>query len=118
MERELIFGTIRHYPSLLKRVETRLAKPLRNKDQDLMMLLLVGAYQLKYTNMPQHAIINETVQGAIELRKPWAKGLSPRQPSRRDRPGRPRTFPRSSLSQVTMRVYFTILLATPDACPL
>lgn len=75
LERELIFGVIRHYTSLRKSTLAHLQKPLRKKDHDVFILLLVGAYQLQYSSIPPHAVINETVQAVVALHKPWAKGL-------------------------------------------
>jgi 16S rRNA (cytosine967-C5)-methyltransferase len=73
--RALLYGTLRHYFSLRNQLDRFLAKPLRNKDQDLYCLLLVGAYQLRHSNKPVHAVTNETVKAANLLRKSWAKGL-------------------------------------------
>jgi 16S rRNA (cytosine967-C5)-methyltransferase len=72
---ELVFGTLRYYFSLNEAVEKRLSKALRSKDLDLRLLMLVGAYQLRYTRIPDHAAINETVNACRPLRKPWARSL-------------------------------------------
>jgi len=72
---ELVFGTLRYYYSLNQAVEKRLSKALRSKDLDLRLLMLVGAYQLKHTRIPDHAAINETVNACRPLRKPWARSL-------------------------------------------
>ena len=71
----LVYGTIRHLFSLQAVVSQYLDKDFRNKDQDLFCLLLVGAYQLFWSDKPRHAIINETVAAAQTLGKPWSKGL-------------------------------------------
>ena len=59
--RELVSGTLRHYYSLSARVENHMRKPLRQKDADVRLLLLVGAYQLLHTRIPSHAAVAETV---------------------------------------------------------
>lgn len=74
-ERALIYGTLRHYFSLQSAVDAQLHQPLRNKDHDLYALMLVGAYQLFYTDTAKHAAVNETVEAVMALRKPWAKRL-------------------------------------------
>jgi 16S rRNA (cytosine967-C5)-methyltransferase len=74
--RALLYGTVRHYHSLQALVTGYLDKALRDKDLDIHCLLLVGAYQLKHSNKPVHAVINETVGAVNRLRKPWAKGLT------------------------------------------
>ena len=75
LHRELLYGTTRHYLSLQQAVTELLKKPLRDKDRDLFQLLIVGAYQLKYTGIASYAIINESVNACIVLGKPWARGL-------------------------------------------
>lgn len=71
----LVYGTVRHLIFLQTVVAPYLHKDFRSKDQDLYCLLLVGAYQLLWSDKPEHAVINETVSAANRLRKPWAKGL-------------------------------------------
>ena len=75
LSRALTYGALRHYFGLAELVDNHLKKPLKSKDLDIYALLLVGAYQLKLLNTPDHAVINETVSAASKLRKPWAKGL-------------------------------------------
>ena len=75
LERNLVYGVARHYFSLKAWVSQFLSKPLRDKDQDVFHLLLVGAYQLQYLDIPIHAAVNETVSAASGLRKPWARAL-------------------------------------------
>ncbi len=75
LARELLYGSVRHFYTLDASVRANLDKPLRNKDRDIWCLLLVGAYQRLYTDIPDHAVINETVEASQVLRKPWAKGL-------------------------------------------
>ena len=72
---ELIYGSLRRYYSLTETVDAYLDRPLRGKDQIVYALLLVGAYQLLYTRIPDHAAINETVGATRDLNKPWARGL-------------------------------------------
>ena len=75
LQRELVYGSLRHYYSLEALVTARLSRALRSKDLDLRCLMLVGAYQLQYMRIPDHAVINETVNACRALRKPWARGL-------------------------------------------
>jgi 16S rRNA (cytosine967-C5)-methyltransferase len=72
---ELMYGTVRHFLSLRRQISQYLAKPLRKKDHDLEMLLLVGAYQLEFSRRPAHAAVNNTVNACKPLGKPWARGL-------------------------------------------
>lgn len=75
LSQELVYGTLRHYYSLKQWVDTQLKAPLRKKDQDLYILMLVGAHQLANTRIKDHAAISETVNACKLLQKPWAKGL-------------------------------------------
>lgn len=72
---ELLYGTLRHYLSLSEQLNAQLKKRLKAKDLDLFSLMLVGAYQLKYTAVAEYAAINECVSACKSLGKPWAKGL-------------------------------------------
>lgn len=72
---ELVYGALRHYFSLSDAIDGMLDRPLRSKDRDLRCLMLVGAYQLQYTRIPDHAAINETVAACRQLHKPWARAL-------------------------------------------
>ncbi len=73
--RELVFGVLRHYISLHDMVSNCLAKPLAERDNDVRCLLLVGAYQLADSHTATYAAVNETVEAARHLGKPWASGL-------------------------------------------
>ncbi len=73
--RDLMFGSVRYFFSLQQQISEYLAKPLRNKDHDLEMLLLVGAYQLQFSRRPAHAVVNNAVNACGPLGKPWARGL-------------------------------------------
>ncbi len=75
LQRELLYGTTRHYLSLSQSVNEQLKRPLKPKDLDLHHLLIVGAYQLKYTDLASYAAINECVSACQALGKTWAKGL-------------------------------------------
>jgi 16S rRNA (cytosine967-C5)-methyltransferase len=72
---QLCYGTLRIYPKLLAIGEQLLQRPLKNKDQDIHMLLLLGGYQLMETRIPDHAAVDATVKACVALKKPWAKNL-------------------------------------------
>ena len=69
----LCYGVIRQYYRLDFILGQQLPKPLRNKDTDIKMLLLMGLYQLKYMRVKPHAAVSETVSAA--KKKSWAKSL-------------------------------------------
>ena len=72
---ELCFGTCRWYFSLEFLLNRLVDKPLKAKDQDIKSLILVGLYQLKELEIPDHATVHETVAATLTLNKPWAKPL-------------------------------------------
>jgi 16S rRNA (cytosine967-C5)-methyltransferase len=73
--RQLCYGVLRQYPRLAAMVKPLLKKPLKTKDQDIFMLMLLGIYQLSDTRIPDHAAINATVNACVGIKKKWAKGL-------------------------------------------
>ena len=75
LSRELVFGLCRWYYALSVLLATRLQKPLRERDRDIEIILLLGLYQLLVINTEDHAAVNETVKLALAQKKPWARGL-------------------------------------------
>lgn len=72
---QLSYGVLRLYPTLQALADPLLQKKLKNKDQDIYALLLIGIYQLRELRIPPHAALSETVDAASRLGKNWAKGL-------------------------------------------
>ena len=73
--RALCFGVLRWYSLLQALLAPHLKKPLRPRDRDLEILLLMGLYQLGWMQIPSHAALSETVSVCAALNKTWAKGL-------------------------------------------
>jgi len=73
--KDLCYGVLRWLPRLEGVLDLLLERPLRKRDRDLRMLLLVGLYQLLYMHVPSYAAVAETVAAANAIGKPWAKGL-------------------------------------------
>lgn len=72
---QLCYASLRQAPRLNALLETLLEKPLRDRDQDIQALLMLGLYQLSDSRIPDHAAVSATVEATRELGKPWAKGL-------------------------------------------
>ena len=72
---ELVYGVLRWYWNLLPQLKQLLHRPLRQRDRDIEMLLLIGLYQLRYLSTPTHAAVAATVSACDGLNKAWAKGL-------------------------------------------
>lgn len=74
--KQICFGSLRYYFQLDFIAKQLLQKPLKKKDSDVYHLLLIGLYQLLHMRTAEHAAVKETVNVVIDLKKPWAKGLS------------------------------------------
>ena len=72
---QLCYGSLRLAPRLKALLERLLEKPLRERDQDIQALLMLGLYQLCDSRIPDHAAVSATVEATRELGKPWARGL-------------------------------------------
>ncbi|MCZ6712272.1 MAG: 16S rRNA (cytosine(967)-C(5))-methyltransferase RsmB [Gammaproteobacteria bacterium] len=75
LTRDLFYGAMRHYFTLTRAVNAELTKPLRDKDEIIGFLLIVGAYQLRHTRIPDHAAIHATVDACKALKKTSVSGL-------------------------------------------
>ena len=73
--KDLCYGSCRWFYRLEAILKQLLAKPLKTKDSDIHALLIIGLYQLAFTQMPDHAVLNETVKATKPLKKDWAKNL-------------------------------------------
>lgn len=72
---EMAYGTMRWYHQLDAITAQLLDKPLKPKDDDLRLSLLLGLYQLRFMRVAAHAAVDETVDAVSALGKPWAKGM-------------------------------------------
>lgn len=73
--KEICFGTLRYWIHLQAILKTLLERPLKSEDKDIECLLCVGLYQLIFMNVPNYALVNETVTATRVLEKSWASGL-------------------------------------------
>jgi len=72
---ELCYGVLRYLPELEHDVRQLMDKPLTGKQRIFHFLILVGIYQFKYTRIPDHATVGETVAAAQTLKNKHLKGL-------------------------------------------
>ncbi len=75
LSKQMLFGCLRYYHRLKTIADNLLEKPLKQKDNDLFLVILLGLYQLEYLSTPDHAAISESVDLTKNLRKKWASGL-------------------------------------------
>ncbi len=73
--RELAWGVCRWYYELRRLLEPRLRKPLRGRDRDVEIILLLGLYQLLIMDVKPHAAVHESVELTRARGKSWAAGL-------------------------------------------
>ncbi len=71
----LCYGVARDYGMLDALLNKLMPKPLKTKDADIQLLLLVGLYQLRSMQVAQHAAVNETVAAVKHFKKTWAVGV-------------------------------------------
>ncbi len=72
---ELCYGTLRWYLCLQAITQQLIERPLKRRDREIELLLMVGLYQQLYMRLPAHAAVAATVEGARLLGRPWAVGL-------------------------------------------
>lgn len=72
---ELVQGVLRWRWKLEYLLALLMKKPLRNKEQELKLLLLLALYELMELSTPEYAVVNETVQLSRDLGKSWASGM-------------------------------------------
>ena len=62
LAQRLAFGTVQRARTLDHAIEQLGKRPVRKLDPPVRAALRLGAYQLGYTDVPQHAAVNETVE--------------------------------------------------------
>ncbi|OUR63536.1 16S rRNA (cytosine(967)-C(5))-methyltransferase [Colwellia sp. 39_35_sub15_T18] len=72
---EICYGVLRYLPELEHDVRGLMQKPLTGKQRVFHFLLLVGAYQIKYMRIPDHAAVSETVAATGALKNRHMKAL-------------------------------------------
>ena len=71
---EIVYGTLRYYPSLQKTLNAFLNKSIPDKNKPLEITLCTAIYQLYQLKQPHYAVINESV-GLVAIDFEWAKGF-------------------------------------------
>ncbi len=75
LARELASGVLRHLPRLRFWAGRLLQKPLKAKDGDMEIAILLGLYQLAFLRVPAYAAVHATSGLARKRKKNWATGL-------------------------------------------
>ena len=72
---ECVYGVLRHWYSLRRRLNALLGRPLKARDAEVEALLLSGLYQLFEMQVPPHAVVDSSAHACRELDRTWATGL-------------------------------------------
>ncbi len=72
---EIVYGTLRYYPSLQQTLAPFLQKKINRKNKPLEILLCSAIYQLYHLKLPDYAVINESVAVVKPIDFEWAKGF-------------------------------------------
>jgi len=73
--KNILFGCLRYFHQLKTITESLMDKPLKAKDLDVLLSVIIGLYQLNYLSTPDHAAISESVELVKKRKKNWATGL-------------------------------------------
>lgn len=73
--KEICFGSCRWYYRLEILLEQLSDKPIKKSEYRVRAIIIVGLYQLMSMRTPSHAVVNEAVDSARRLNKPWARSL-------------------------------------------
>ncbi len=71
----LVYGTVRSYIKLQALLEQLLDRPLKKRDAVMRALLLVGLFELRAGQTPDHAVVAETVNACGLLGRQHVQGL-------------------------------------------
>jgi 16S rRNA (cytosine967-C5)-methyltransferase len=71
----LVYGVLRWRWRLEAVLDQLLQKPLRDKDLDIQLCLLIGLFQLSDTRVPDHAAVSASVELVRSRGKTWAAGM-------------------------------------------
>lgn len=71
----LVYGVLRWYWQLQAILTLLVKKPLKQKDLDIQLILLLSLYQLIDTRVPEYAAVDAAVKLAKKQKKNWAAGL-------------------------------------------
>jgi 16S rRNA (cytosine967-C5)-methyltransferase len=72
---ELVNGVLRWRFRLEALLAQLLSKPVRKKDFDIQLVLLVALYELTELSTPDYAVVNEAVVQTRRVGKKWAAGM-------------------------------------------
>ncbi len=72
----LVYGVLRWYWRLNVMLDGLMQKPLKTKDDDVRLILLMTMFQLMDTRVPDYAAVNAAVDLVKKQKKNWASGMT------------------------------------------
>jgi len=75
MVQALVYGVLRWRWQLESILSKYIKKPLKAKDLDIKIILMLGVFQLLWMRTPDYAAVDAAVKSSLKIKKKWAKGL-------------------------------------------
>lgn len=75
MVQALVYGVLRWRWRIEYILKKFLKKPLKAKDLDVQIILMLGVYQLLWMRTPDYAAVDAAVKNSTKIKKKWATGL-------------------------------------------
>jgi 16S rRNA (cytosine967-C5)-methyltransferase len=73
--RMLSFGVLRFYHQLQALLHPFIKKPLKPKDRDIQLVMLIAIYQIMHTRVPDFAVVDMAVKQVRKSKKKWAANM-------------------------------------------
>lgn len=73
--RMLSFGVLRFYQQLEALLKPFIKKPLKAKDLDVQLVMLMALYQILHTRVPEFALVDSAVKQVRKSKKKWAANM-------------------------------------------
>ena len=73
--RLLSFGVLRFYQQLQALLKPFIKKPLKQKDLDVQLVMLMALYQIMHTRVPEFAVVDSAVKQIRKSKKKWAANM-------------------------------------------
>ena len=75
MVQALVYGVLRWRWKIEAILKPYIKKPLKNKDLDVKIILMLGVFQLLWMRTPDYAAVDAAVKSSLKIKKKWSKGL-------------------------------------------
>jgi len=75
MVQALVYGVLRWRWQIESILSKYIKKPLKAKDTDVKIILMLGVFQLLWMRTPDYAAVDAAVKSSLKIKKKWAKGL-------------------------------------------